>query len=84
MHLLQMYARKLGDCLLRLNDFQDCTAATADMQRWVTELTSLGACISYGNPNLLKAIQSASLDSKPAHVHNLHDTVYSRVLVSTT
>ena len=76
-----MYARKLGECLLRLSDTGDCTAAAADLQRWVVELTSLGTCIMYGNPNLLKTIQSASLDSRNTPVKALTDKVYADVLV---
>lgn len=79
-----MYARKLGECLLRLGDGEDDhKAAGADLHRWIVELTSLGACIMYGNPHLLKAIQSDSLDHTQAPVQELSDTFYADVLVRT-
>ena len=80
--VLQMYARKLGECLLRLGDAgEDHEAAAADLHRWIVELTSLGACIMYGNPHLLKAIQSGSLDHSHAPVQDLSDMFYADVLV---
>ncbi len=51
------------------------------LHRWIVELTSLGACISYGHPHLLKAIQSGSLDRSQAPVQQLSDMFYADVLV---
>ncbi|KAL0026893.1 hypothetical protein WJX77_009653 [Trebouxia sp. C0004] len=76
-----MYARKLGECLLRLGDAgEDHEAAAADLHRWIVELTSLGTCIMYGHPHLLKAIQSSSLDHTQAPVQELSDMFYADVL----
>lgn len=78
-----MYARKLGECLLQLNDKEHCSALQ-DLQRWITELTTLGACITFGNPELLKAIQSGSLDDSGSPVQQLTDSFYADVLVGAT
>ncbi len=79
-----MYARKLGACLLELNDNNEDCAAFDDLQRWIAELTTLGACITLGNPDLLKSIQSGSLDNSGAPVQQLTDAFYTNVLVGIT
>ena len=80
MVLVQTYARKLGACLLGMCDSEPCSAAE-DMNRWITELTSLMVCVSLGNPKGLKAFHSASMDGSSATVRQLPDSFYEDLMV---
>ena len=78
---VQTYARKLGACLLELSDSEPSSAAAEDMNRWITELTSLTICVSLGNPKGLKAFHSTSMDGSSARVNQLPDSFYEDLLV---
>lgn len=77
-----MYAQKLGACLLELDEHEN-GAALHRLQTWMVELTTLGACITYSNPDLLKTISSFSLDSAYTQtpVQQLCDSFYATILV---
>ena len=80
--LVQLYARKLGACLLEGTDAEPCSA-TDDMQRWIKELTSLMVCVSLGNPKGLKDFHSASMDGSPTlgTVRELPESFYEDLMV---
>ncbi len=78
---VQLYARKLGACLLEMTDSEACSTSE-DLHRWITELTSLMVCVSLGNPKGLKAFHSASMDGSSASVRQLPDSFYEDLLVS--
>lgn len=78
---MQLYARKLGACLLEMTDSEACSTSE-DLQRWITELTSLMVCVSLGNPKGLKAFHSASMDGSSASVRQLPESFYEDLLVS--
>ena len=80
MFAMQLYARKLGACLLEMSDSESCSASQ-DLHRWITELTSLMVCVSLGNPKGLKAFHSASMDGSAASVRQLPDSFYEDLLV---
>ena len=78
---MQLYARKLGACLLEMTDSEACSTSE-DLHRWITELTSLMVCVSLGNPKGLKAFHSASMDGSSASVRQLPESFYEDLLVS--
>ena len=80
MFAVQLYARKLGACLLEMSESESCSASQ-DLHRWITELTALLVCVSLGNPMGLKAFHSASMDGSPASVRQLPDSFYEDLLV---
>jgi hypothetical protein len=78
---VQLYARKLGACLLEMTDSEACSISE-DLQRWIIELTSLMVCVSLGNPKGLKAFHSSSMDGSSASVRQLPESFYEDLLVS--
>lgn len=82
---LQLYAHKLGACLLGCTGEQPCPAVD-NMHRWVRELSSMIVCVSLSNPRGLRDFQTASIDGSqnPATVQELPDSFYEDLLVRTS
>ena len=78
---MQEYTRKLGICLMELQD-SNSFQAEQRLHRWVTEICSVFTAVSLGNPNGLKDFHTYKMDEGGAQRDaQLDDSHYHKVMV---
>lgn len=79
--MLQVYIRKLTQCLLEVTDTPD-SPTWAELQKWSAELISLFVCLCIANPKLLDTVRMSRMDDGSVNQEPPPDKVYDNLLVS--
>ena len=78
---VQVYARKLGQCLLDIATGRNAGDAEAKLQLWTTEANAMLMCIAMANPKSFSSFHGMRLDGVSGDNCHLSDTFYAEMLV---
>ena len=84
MNGIQVYARKLGQCLLDITSGKDINTAQAKLQLYTTEANAMLICVAMANPKSFSSFHGMRLDGMSGDNSDLSDTFYAEMLVRMT